>query len=157
MNTRLNQWWHSLSRREHALLGVAGVLTLAVLVWAVVWGPIGRAYAGVEAEYRAAIDRQARVAAKAVLLKSPATDTGAAATPVDALVRDTAAEIGVTLDRNEARGADGATVAIAAIRSTALFPWLDGLERQGLIIDQLTVTAAPDRTLAVVADLRRGR
>jgi general secretion pathway protein M len=157
MSARFSQWWNSLSRREHALLGIAGALTLAVLASAALWGPIGGAYAGVEAEYRAASERQARMAAKVALLKTPAADGGAAALPVDALVRDTAAEIGVTLDRNEARGADGASVAIATIRAQALFPWLDRLEQQGLVIDQLTVTAAPDRTLAVVADMRRAR
>lgn len=154
MIARLNLWWAGLTDREKWLVGLAAALTMAVFVWALFWGPLGRAYAQVDADYRAAVARQSRVAAKIDLLKAPA-GPARAAVALDALARDTAAEIGVTLDRNDARGADRTTIAVASIRSQALLPWLDGLERQGVIIDQLSVTPAPDRTLAVVVELRR--
>jgi general secretion pathway protein M len=154
MSARLALWWNGLSRREHALLTVAAALLATVLIWAIVWGPVGRAYDSYAADYRAATERQGRVQAKLALLKSP-VPAAVRGTPIDALARDSAAEIGVTLERAEARGEDAATIAIASIRTAALLPWLDGLERQGVIIDQLTVTPAPDRTLSVVADLRR--
>jgi general secretion pathway protein M len=119
-----------------------------------IWGPLAMGYAQVDADYRAAVARQARVTAKVDLLAAP-VDAAASNVPVDALARDSAAEIGITLDRNDPRPPGRTTVAIAAIRSQALLPWLDSLERQGVVIDQLTVTPSPDRTLSVVADLRR--
>src|SRR3546814_14122209 len=63
--------------------------------------------------------------------------------------------IGLTLDRNEARGAGKATIAIATARAPVLIDWLASLEGQGFIVDQLTITPAADGTVWLTAELRR--
>lgn len=158
MTERLHNWWLGLSQRERGLVGIAGVLALAVMLWG-----LGRpAYAAIidlEAQHRAAIEREGRVAAKVQLLaqrpaKSVATTVDAVA--IDQFLAQSAGEIGLTLDRNEARGQGQATIAIATARATVLTDWLASLEGQGFVIDQLTITPAADGTVGLTAELRKG-
>ena len=65
-------------------------------------------------------------------------------------------EIGLTLDRNEARGDRQATIAIATAKAPVLTDWLAGLEAQGFVVDQLTITPAADGTVGMTAELRKG-
>ncbi len=158
MTERLKNWWLGLSQRERWLVSIAGVLALGVVLWG-----LGRpAYAAIvdlENEHRAAIEREGRVAAKVQLLaarpaKSVATAVDAAA--IDQYLAQSASEIGLTLDRNEARGAGQATIAIATARAPVLTDWLASLEGQGFVIDQLTITPAADGTIGLTAELRKG-
>jgi general secretion pathway protein M len=158
MTERLQNWWLGLSQRERWLVGIAGVLALAVSLWG-----LGRpAYAAIidlEAQHRAAIEREGRVAAKVQLLaqrpaKSVATTLDAVA--IDQFLAQSAGEIGLTLDRNEARGQGQATIAIATARAPVLTDWLASLEGQGFVIDQLTIIPAADGTVGLTAELRKG-
>src|SRR3546814_6302173 len=93
------------SRRRHTRCAlVAGVQTCAL--------PIS--FASLEADHRTAIEMEGRVAAKAQLLARRPAKTVAAATdaaPIDQFLAQSAGEIGLTLDRNEARGTDQETIA----------------------------------------------
>ena len=158
MTERLKNWWLALSQRERWLVGIAAVLALGVILWG-----LGRpAYAAIvdlENEHRAAIEREGRVSAKVQLLasrpaKSVATAVDAAA--IDQYLAQSASEIGLTLDRNEARGAGQATIAIATARAPVLTDWLASLEGQGFVIDQLTITPSADGTVGATAELRKG-
>ena len=62
----------------------------------------------------------------------------------------------VGVDRNEARGAGKATIAIAAAKAPVLVDWLASLEGQGFVVDQLTITPAADGTIGLTAELRKG-
>ncbi|RYE06772.1 MAG: hypothetical protein EOP22_20175, partial [Hyphomicrobiales bacterium] len=75
---------------------------------------------------------------------------------IDQYLAQSAGEIGLTLDRNEARGEGQATIAIATARATVLTDWLASLEGQGFVIDQLTITPAADGTVGLTAELRKG-
>ena len=86
--------------------------------------------------------------------KSVATTVDAVA--IDQFLAQSAGEIGLTLDRNEARGQGQATIAIATARAPVLTDWLASLEAQGFIIDQLTITPAADGTVGLTAELRKG-
>lgn len=157
MSERIMTWWTGLSRRERWLVGIAGVLALGVILWGL-GRPAYAAFADLEAQHRAAIEREGRVAAKLQLLaRKPA---GPAPTAIDATVEQyltlSAGEIGLTLDRNEARGPDQATVAIATAKAPVLADWLAGLEAQGFVVDQLTITPGNDGTVGMTAELRRG-
>lgn len=157
MSERIVSWWTGLSHRERWLVGVAAVLALGVILWGL-GRPAYAAFADLEAQHRAAIEREGRVAAKLQLLaRKPA---GPAPTVIDATVDQyltlKAGEIGLTLDRNEARGPDQATVAIATAKAPVLADWLAGLEETGFIIDQLTITPGNDGTVGMTAELRRG-
>lgn len=158
MTDRIANWWQGLSLRERWMVGVAGVLALAVLAW-LLGRPAYAAFVNLEAEHRAAIEREGRVAAKVKLLaQRPATSVAAAndAVAIDQYLTQSAGEIGLTLDRNEARGQGQATIAIATAKAPVLADWLASLEGQGFVVDQLTITPAADGTVGMTAELRRG-
>lgn len=155
MTASLTRWWQALSPREKRLVGVAGALAAAVLLWLIVRPLVGY-LGGLGEEHRVAVERAARVEAKAALLKG---GTAPAATMVagsiDQWLAQSAGDTGLTLDRNEARGEAAATIAIASARAPALMGWLATLEAQGLVIDRLTITPGTDGSVGVTAEVRR--
>lgn len=158
MTERLKNWWIALSLRERWLVGIAAVLALGVLGWAI-GRPALAAVIDVETRHGAAIEREGRVAAKVQLLsqrpaKSVATAIDAVA--LDQYLAQSAGEIGLTLDRNEARGDRQVTIAIATAKAPVLTGWLASLEGQGFVVDQLTITPAADGTVGMTAELRKG-
>lgn len=158
MTDKLKNWWGGLSLRERWLVGVAGVLALGVLVWGLA-RPAVAAFIDLESRHRAAIEREGRVKAKVQLLaRTPAKSAAAAVETqaIDQYLAQSAGEIGLTLDRNEARGAGQATIAIATAKAPVLIDWLASLEAQGFVVDQLTVTPAADGTVGLTAELRKG-
>ncbi len=158
MTERLQNWWMALSIRERWLVGIAGALALGVVLWGL-GRPAYAAFVDLENQHRAAIEREGRVAAKVQLLaQRPAKSVAAAldAVAIDQYLAQSAGEIGLTLDRNEARGAGQATIAIAAARAPVLTDWLASLEAQGFVVDQLTITPAADGTVGLTAELRKG-
>ena len=157
MMDAVKNWWNGLSMRERWLVGVAGVLATLVLVWAL-GRPAVAAFADLESRHSAAIEREGRVAAKLQLLaQRPAKSLAAAvdAVAIDQYLAQSAGEIGLTLDRNEARGQGQATIAIAAAKAPVLTDWLASLEGQGFVVDQLTITPAADGTVGMTAELRK--
>lgn len=156
MMDAVKTWWGALSTRERWLVGVAGVLALGVLGWAI-GRPAFAAFFDLETRHRAAIEREGRVAAKVGLLaQRPAKVAVAAdAAAIDQFLAQSAGEIGLTLDRNEARGDRQATIAIATAKAPVLTDWLAGLEAQGFVVDQLTITPAADGTVGMTAELRK--
>lgn len=158
MTEKLQNWWIALSPRERWLVGIAGVLALGVIIWGL-GRPAYAAFTDLEAQHRAAIEREGRVAAKAQLLaQRPAKSLAAAldAVAIDQYLTQSAGEIGLTLDRNEARGSGQATIAIATAKAPVLTDWLASLEAQGFVVDQLTITPAADGTVGMTAELRKG-
>ncbi len=157
MTERLQNWWAGLSTREGWLVGIAGVLALGVVIWSLA-RPAVAAFIDLESQHRAAIEREGRVAAKARLLgQRPAKSVAATidAVAVDQYLAQSAGEIGLTLDRNEARGQGQATIAIATAKAPVLTDWLASLEGQGFVVDQLTITPAADGTVGMTAELRK--
>ena len=146
MMERVQSWWTGLSLRERWLVGIAGALALGVLLWAL-GRPAYAAFADLEGDHRAAIEREGRVAAKVALLaRRPAKSV---ATAVDA----------VAIDQYLAQSAGGAaqaTIAIATAKAPVLTDWLASLETQGFVVDQLTITPAADGTVGMTAELRKG-
>ncbi len=158
MTERLQNWWVALSARERWLVGIAGVLALGVLLWGL-GRPAVAAFVDLESRHNAAIEREGRVAAKVALLQQrPAKSVAAAvdAVALDQYLAQSAGEIGLTLDRNEARGQGQATIAIATAKAPVLTDWIASLEAQGFIVDQLTITPAADGTVGMTAELRKG-
>ena len=157
MMDAVKTWWLALSTRERWLVGVAGALALVVLGWAV-GRPAAAAFFDLETRHRAAVEREGRVAAKVALLaQRPAKSAPSAvdAVAIDQFLAQSAGEIGLTLDRNEARGDRQATIAIATAKAPVLTDWLAGLEGQGFVVDQLTITPAADGTVGMTAELRK--
>lgn len=153
----VKSWWAGLSMRERWLVGIAAMLGVAVLGWAL-GRPAVAAFFDLETRHRAAIEREGRVAAKVALLaQRPAKSVASAVDTIqiDQYLAQSAGEIGLTLDRNEARGDRQATVAIATAKAPVLTDWLAGLEGQGFVVDQLTITPAADGTVGMTAELRK--
>src|SRR3546814_6511701 len=98
MSERILNWWAGLSQRERWLVGVAALLTLGALFWAL-GRPTYAAFASLEADHRTAIEREGRVAAKAQLLARRPAKTVAAATdaaPIDQFLAQSAGANGLT-------------------------------------------------------------
>ncbi len=158
MSERIAGWWQGLSPRERWLVGIAGALALCVALWLLA-RPAYSAYSNLEADHRAAIEREGRVAAKVQLLTQRPVMSASVANDgvaIDQYLTQSAGEIGLTLDRNEARGQRQATIAIATAKAPVLADWLASLEGQGFVVDQLTITPAADGTVGMTAELRRG-
>lgn len=158
MMEEVRNWWAGLSLRERWLVGIAGVLALGVILWGL-GRPAFAAFVDLESRHSAAIEREGRVGAKVQLLAArPAKSVAAAvdAVAVDQYLAQSAGEIGLTLDRNEARGGSQVTIAIATAKAPVLTDWLAGLEAQGFVVDQLTITPAADGTVGMTAELRKG-
>lgn len=158
MRESVQNWWAGLTQRERWLVGIAVVLAFAVLLWALA-RPAYAAFVDLDTAHRAAVEREGRVAAKVHLLSQRPAKAVAAATDavaIDQFLAQSAGEIGLTLDRNEARGTAQATIAIATAKAPVLNDWLAALETQGFVVDQLTVTPAADGTVGMTAELRKG-
>jgi general secretion pathway protein M len=156
MMAALSRWWTGLSARERVLVGIAAALAAAVLLWLLIRALVGGMEARAEA-HREAIARAARVEAKAALLAAAPAPTAASAQagPLDQWLAQSAADTGLTLDRNDARGERLASIAIASARAPALVGWLAGLEAQGVIVDRLSINPGTDGSVALTAELRR--
>lgn len=158
MTETLRNWWAELSGRERWLVGAGAVLAFAVLIWAV-GRPVVAMMVNLDSDHRAAVEREGRVAAKVQLLAQRPQKSVAAAVDtaaIDQFLAQSAGEIGLTLDRNEARGDSQATIAIATAKAPVLIDWLAALEAQGFVIDQLNITPAADGTVGMTAELRKG-
>jgi general secretion pathway protein M len=157
MIAALRLWWTQLSARERLLVGVAGGMTVLVMLWLIIRSfGVGLAD-GAEAQ-RQALAQAARIEAKLALLAQPkarTTKAVLAAGPLDQAVAQSATDAGLTLTRNEARGDKGAVIAIAAARAPALIGWLASLEDSGVIVDRLNISPGTDSSVAMTAELRR--
>lgn len=155
MMASLTRWWQALSGREKRLVGFAGALAALVLLWLIVRPLVGYIN-GLGEEHRMAVERAARVEAKAALLKSGTAPVATVvAGSIDQWLAQSAGDTGLTLDRNEARGEAAATIAIASARAPALMGWLATLEAQGLVIDRVAITPGTDGSVGVTAEVRR--
>jgi len=148
-------WWSGRSGREQVLLGIMGALIGLLLFWLAIIRPIDNAKAGALQRLDVATDAAGRVAAVADGVRQArrqAPASLAAALPV--AVGQAAEAAGFTLSRLDAQGPDRVVIGISTARSPALFGWLATLQRQGVIVERLTLRTNSDATLAVEGTLR---
>lgn len=156
MIVRLNTWYTGLTERERLLVTVAGAFAgLIVLIYAIIM-PVGTALNDASLRHSAAIERSGRLLAQVEALKAPAPQAAAGAGPVDRQVAASAEAAGFILQSNQPRGADSTLIVVPTARASAALAWLDSLAAQGVVVDTLTITPAPDGSVAVNATLRRG-
>jgi len=154
---RLSDWFLSLTARERGLVGVAGGLTaLIVLVYGIIL-PVGTAFDDAAVRHREATERAGRITARLEALKvAPKGTASALAGPVEQVAGASALEAGFVVQSTQRQGADMAVLVIPTARPSAAMAWLDGLAAQGLVVEQLTMTPAPDGSVSVSVTLRRG-
>lgn len=153
---RVSAWYIGLTGRERLLVSVAGgLMALIVLVYGIIL-PVGAALDEAAVRHRLATERAGRIAAQIDALKSaPRAKAAALAGPIEQVAGASAQEAGFTVQSNQRRGEDAAVIVIPAARPSAALAWIDGLPAQGLAVEQLTMTPAPDGSVSVNLTVRR--
>ncbi len=159
MMASIRSWWDGLTMRERWLVGAAGGLAAAVLLWLATFG-VASALSDAREAHGLAVDRAAGIAARVEAIEAlqaapRRTAAAASAATVDIVVAQSAAEKGFTLSRNEAQGGSAASIAIANARAPALLAWLGELEAMGILAGDLSLRPNADGTVALTATLRR--
>ena len=151
----LRAWFERRTPRERRLILVMLALAGLTIAWAGVIRPLQDTLASARSRHADAVVRlgeaQARVeAVQSVIRGGPIT----LSLPLPDEVRARAAEGGFTLASVEPEGADRVRVAVQAARPGALTGWLARLESRGLIIESVSYTANPDRSVSATVTLR---
>lgn len=156
MMGRVNAWYIGLTGRERVLVSVAGGLVALVVALYGIILPIGTALDDAAVRHRLATERAGWIEAQIAALKSaPRARVAALAGPVEQVAGASAQEAGFVVQSNQRRGSDMAVIVIPTARPSAALAWIDGLSAQGLAVEQLTITPAPDGTVSVNVTLRR--
>lgn len=159
MTARLQALWLARTPRERWLLSVMFALAALVLVWFLVLRPLGDMLSAARERHGKAVaalaETRSKAAEVAILERGgPAAIEG----PVDQAVAAAASEAGFQLSALQAQGPGRVSFALGSARPQALFGWISGLEGQGFVVERLSASANPDRTLSVQIVLRaRGR
>lgn len=159
MSARLKALWLARTPRERWLLGLMFALAGLVLVWFLVLRPLGDMLSAARERHGAAVavlaETRSQAAEIAILERG-----GAAAIegPIDQAVAAAASEAGFQLSALQAQGPGRVSFALGAARPQALFGWISGLEGQGYVVERMSASSNPDRTLSAQIVLRaRGR
>jgi general secretion pathway protein M len=155
MSARLKILWLARSPRERWLLGVMLALVALVLVWLLILRPLSDMLSEARQRHGEAVaalaEARSQAAAIAALEKNrPAPFAG----PIDSAVAAAASAVGFQLSGLQPEGEGRVSLAIGAAKPQALFGWIAALEAQGYIVQSLTATSNPDRTLSARITLR---
>jgi len=155
MVASFKSWWGAHSTGERWIMGALGTAIFVVFLWLGVWRPVTDGLnAGWERQGQA-LDRYSSVRAKIDALKHLPAASPAAATPIDQLVSQSAAEAGFTLDRVGTAGAGRMSLSIASARTGPLLGWLSQLEASGVGVQSINIVpGVTDGTVAVQAVLQ---
>ena len=153
---QVSTWYIGLTRRERVLVSIGGALAAVILLVYGIVLPVGNALDAAATRHREATERAGRITAGiAALKRAPADRTAALAGPVEQIAGASAQEAGFVVQSNERRGSDMAVLVIPTARPSAALAWLDALGGQGLAVEQITLTPAPDGTVAINVTVRK--
>jgi general secretion pathway protein M len=156
MSARLKALWASRTPRERRLLAVMLGLIALILAWLLILRPLGDMLSAAKARHGEAVEALAEARAQAAAIERlERRKPAAAAGPIDMAVAAEASQAGFQLSQLQPRDGDRVALAIGSARPQALFGWVAGLEARGLIVDTLSASANPDRTLSAQIVLRR--
>lgn len=132
MNGRMEaagQWWLSRSHRERVMLGLMGVVLLAVIGWYGVAMPL-------KSLSKSSRERVELASTRLGELRSWASARPAAAATsregtAQSLVEAAAGKVGVSISRRRQDANGRFTIWVSTIDARALLPWLAALERDG--------------------------
>jgi general secretion pathway protein M len=156
MTARLKTLWLARTERERWLLGVMLALVALVLAWLLILRPLGDMLSAARQRHGEAVAALAEARSQAAAIgglekNRPATTTE----PIDTAVAAAASAAGFQLSGLQPEGPGRVSLAIAAARPQALFGWIGQMEAQGFIVESLTASSNPDRTLSAQILLRR--
>jgi general secretion pathway protein M len=155
MSARLQALWLARTPRERWLLGVMLALVALVLVWLLILRPLSDMLSTARQRHGEAVAVLAEARSQAAAIEAlernrPAPFAG----PIDSAVAAAASAAGFQLSGLQPEGEGRVSLAIGAARPQALFGWIAALEAQGYIVQSLTATTNPDRTLSARIVLR---
>jgi general secretion pathway protein M len=148
--------WAARTPRERWLLTVMLGLIALILAWLLILRPLGDMLSAAKARHGEAVAALAEARAEVAAIerlerRRPSTAAG----PIDLAVAAEASQAGFQLSKLEPRDGDRVALAIGAARPQALFAWVAGLEARGYVVDSLSASVNPDRTLSAQILLRR--
>lgn len=153
---QVSTWYIGLTRRERVLVSIGGALAAVILLVYGIVLPVGNALDAAATRHREATERAGRVTSGiAALKRAPVARTAALAGPVEQIAGASAQEAGFVVQSNERRGSDMAVLVIPTARPSAALAWLDALGGQGLAVEQITLTPAPDGTVSINVTVRK--
>ncbi|HYI38700.1 MAG TPA: type II secretion system protein GspM [Allosphingosinicella sp.] len=155
MSDRIKALWLARTPRERWLLGVMLALVGLVVVWLLILRPLSDMLSTAKQRHGDAVaalaEARSQAGAISVLERNrPAPFAG----PIDTAVAAAASEAGFQLSGLQSEGQGRVSLAIGAAKPQALFGWIAALEAQGYIVQSLTVSSNPDRTLSAQIVLR---
>ncbi len=154
----LRSAWAARSIREQRLLLVMFALLALTILWLGILRPLGDASSAARERLDRATVDAGRIAARAEDIKQAKRGMPAALdTPLDTAVQQAASAAGFELSRVDLQGQDRLGIAIAAARAPALFDWLGGLARRGVLVEHIAIRPNSDATLSVDATLGTAR
>lgn len=150
MTAAFRLWWGGLSLREQRMMLAMFALLAVTIVWLGIIRPVDNALSRARERHGLAVVQNAQVAAKVEAVR----DLRRAVPPpleadVATVISQSAGEVGFVLGKIEGQGRDKASLSIASARPTALFGWLQDLERRGIFPETLRARANSDRTLNI--------
>ena len=155
MTDRLRTLWAARTPRERWLLGAMAALFALVFVWLLILRPLGDMLSTAKERHGNAVAALAEARAQAAAIaalerQKPAAIQG----PIDQAVAAAASEAGFKLSQLQPEGRGRVSIAIGTARPQALFGWIAGLEAQGYVVERMSASSNPDRTLAAQVVLR---
>jgi general secretion pathway protein M len=155
MSARLKALWLARTSRERWLLGVMLALVALVLVWLLILRPLSDMLSAARQRHGEAVAALEQARSQAAAIGALEKDRPApSAGPIDAAVAAAASEAGFQLSGLQPEAAGRVSLSIGAAKAQALFGWVARLEGQGYIVQSLTATSNPDRTLSAQVVLR---
>ena len=157
MTGRLAALWKARTPRERWLLAIMFALLAIVLAWLLILRPLGDMLSDARERHGRAVAALADARADAAVLRTiQGRKVQALPGPLEVVVGRAASDAGFQLSQLDDRGGGRVAIAIPAARPQALFAWVADLEaKQGLVVDRLTATANPDKSLSAEITFRR--
>jgi len=155
MIARFKALWAARTPRERWLLGAMLALFALVLAWLLILRPLGDLLSTAKERHGNAVAALAEARAQAAAIaalerQKPAAIQG----PIDQAVAAAASQAGFQLSQLQPEGPGRVAIAIGTARPQALFGWIAGLEAQGYIVERMSASSNPDRTVAAQVVLR---
>lgn len=149
MMAAFKAWFDGRSLRERRMLLVMAAMIVLTMIWFAIFLPISDGLSSSRTRLNDAVIRlgqaQAERDAIADLAKQkPQPIPGALAD----YLRQSAGDVGFALSNVDAQSDDRVRIAIPTARPGALFSWIAGLERAGIVVQTINVTNNGDQTVA---------
>jgi general secretion pathway protein M len=148
-------WFAGLSQREKIMVGIAGLLLAGLVGYYGIARPMFGAMTAAEERYVDAVERQVRIDAKVAALQQPMDGQAAKFSgAMDAFVGQSAGETGIAVASVTPQSDSRVNMVVESAKPTALFGWLARIEREGIVVESLSINPAGNGTISANLTLR---